>query len=69
MDTKRIDGLQYIGHLTRAHPDRYLDTENPSASQVAESLERGAKDYFVRQSKTGIDSTFNFVGPTYGLSN
>ena len=50
MDTKGIDGLQYIGRLTKAHPAIVIlaITKNPSASQVAESLERGAKDYFVR---------------------
>ena len=50
MDTDGIDGLQYIGRLTKTHPAIVIlaITENPSASQVAESLERGAKDYFVR---------------------
>ena len=50
MDSTGIDGLAYIGRLAKAHPAivTLAITENPSASQVAESLELGAKDYFVR---------------------
>ena len=50
MDSPGIDGLAYIGRLTKNHPAivTLAITKNPSASQVAESLELGAKDYYVR---------------------
>ena len=50
MDTDGIDGLRYIESIAKAHPAIVIlaVTENPTASQVAESLELGAKDYFVR---------------------
>ena len=50
MDTEGINGLDFIERLTKQHPAIVIlaITENPSASQVAESLETGAKDYFVR---------------------
>jgi DNA-binding NtrC family response regulator len=50
MDTTGIDGLRYIETISKSHPAIIIlaVTENPTASQVAESLELGAKDYFVR---------------------
>lgn len=50
MDTDGVDGLQYIQDISKHHPAIVIlaITQNPSASQVAESLELGAKDYFLR---------------------
>ncbi len=50
MDVDGIDGLRYIRTISQGHPAIVVlaITQNPSASQVAQALELGAKDYFVR---------------------
>ncbi len=50
MDHSRLDGLEVIHWIAQENPALVILalTENPRASQIAQALEMGARDYFVR---------------------